>query len=382
MRRREVAERLDQAVVDLGGDPGAPGSIDDRLRRLERTIAEAEADLADVRAERDRLIESLDELAVGVVLVSAGEIVHRNDVARQYAAGRASDVLVEAAMDDVRRAVRSDGPLRKTVRLMGPPRRTLQLDGRPTESGDVIVIIRDVSAQERLDQVRRDFVANISHELKTPIAALTLLAETLDGETDPEIIGRLSGRVLTEAHRAASIVEDLLELSRVEADEAPDATRLRVGDLVDEAKDLVRSAAESRGIRVTLEVDHQLVVRGDRRQLVSALVNVLDNAIRYSDQGDRVAVLARLAGEDAEIVVVDQGVGIPEVDLDRVFERFYRVDRARSRDRGGTGLGLSIVRHVMDNHGGVGSIASIEGQGTTVTLRLPGVRIAGTGADG
>lgn len=382
MRRREVAERLDRAVVDLGGDPGVAGSIEDRLGRLERTIAEAEADLADVRAERDRLIESLDKLAVGVVVVSGGEIVHRNDVARRYAVGRASDVLVEAAMDDVRRAVRAEGPLRKTVRLMGPPRRTLELDGRPTESGDVIVIIRDVSAQERLDQVRRDFVANISHELKTPIAALTLLAETLEDETDPETVGRLSGRVLVEAHRAANIVEDLLELSRVESGEARDAARLRVEDLVDEANDLVRSASESRGVRVALDVDHQLVVQGDRRQLVSALVNVMDNAIRYSDQGDRVAVSARLAGEDAEIVVADEGVGIPKVDLDRVFERFYRVDRARSRDRGGTGLGLSIVRHVMDNHAGVGTITSIEGQGTTVTLRLPGMRIAGAVAHG
>ena len=382
MRRRDVAERLERAVVELGGDAGGTTSIDDRLQRLERAIAEAETELAAVSVDRERLTEGLDQLAVGVVIIAGDQIVHRNDVARQYASGRASDALVEAAIHDVLAAVREDGPLRKTIRLMGPPRRTLELDGRPTSSGDVIVVIRDVSAHERLDQVRRDFVANISHELKTPIGALTLLAETLQGETDAEIVERLSGRVLTEAHRAANIVEDLLELSRVEAGEAHDHSPLKVPDLVDEATDLVRSAGEDRGVRIEVDVDRQLVVRGDRRQLVSALVNVLDNAIRYTGRGDRVTVVARLAGEDAEIQVIDEGIGIPTRDLDRVFERFYRVDRARSRDRGGTGLGLSIVRHVLDNHGGVGSISSLEGQGTTVLLRLPGMRIAEVAADG
>lgn len=382
MRRSEVAARLDQAVVDLGGDPGAPGSIDDRLRRLERVITEAEVELADVLADRERLAEALDQLAIGVVIVAGDDIVHRNEVARQYAAGRASDALVEAATEDVLAAVREDGPLRRTVRLMGPPRRTLELDGRPMASGDAIMTIRDVSAHERLDQVRRDFVANISHEIKTPIGALTLLAETLQGESDPEVVDRLSGRVLTEAHRAASIVEDLLELSQVEAGETLDHQPLRVTDLVNEAKDVVRSAAEGRGVRVVLDLDRQLVVRGDRRQLVSALVNVMDNAIRYTDRADQVTVSGRFDGEDAEIVVVDQGVGIPTRDLDRVFERFYRVDRSRRRDRGGTGLGLSIVRHVMDHHGGVASISSIEGQGTTVSLRFPGMRRAGVETHG
>ena len=381
MKRREVAERLDRAVVDLGGDPAAASSIDDRLHSLERAIAEAETKLAAVCEGRARLAEGLDQLAVGVVIIVDGAIVHRNDVARRFA-GRTSDVLVEAAIDDLLAAVRDDGPMRKTVRLMGPPRRTLELDGRLTASGDTIVIIRDVSAHERLDQVRRDFVANISHELKTPIGALTLLAETLEGETDPETVGRLSGRVLTEAHRAANIVEDLLELSRVEVGEAHDQVSLKVEDLVDEANDLVRSAAEDRGVRVELDVDRRLVVRGDRRQLVSAVVNVLDNAIRYSEQSDVVTVAAQLEGEDVQILVVDRGIGVPSRDLDRVFERFYRVDRARSRDRGGTGLGLSIVRHVLDNHGGAGSISSVEGQGTTVLLRLPGGRIAEAATDG
>jgi two-component system sensor histidine kinase SenX3 len=382
MRRREVAERLDRAVVELGGDADASGSIEDRLRSLERAIVQAETELAAVSADRARLADGLDQLGLGVVIIVDGAIVHRNDVAQQFASGRATDVLVEAAIADLLVAVGDGGRLSKTLRLMGPPRRTLELDGRPTAGGDTIVIIRDVSAHERLDQVRRDFVANISHELKTPIGALTLLAETLEGETDPETVGRLSGRVLTEAHRAANIVEDLLELSRVEVGDAHDQSPLRVGDLVDEARDLVRSAAEGRGVRVALEVDRQLVVRGDRRQLVSALVNVMDNAIRYTDRGDQVAVLGCLDGDDAHVKVVDQGVGIPTRDLDRVFERFYRVDRSRSRDRGGTGLGLSIVRHVMENHAGVASISSVEGQGTTVSLRLPGMRIESVDADG
>ncbi len=383
MRRREVAERLDRAVIGLGGQPGATATLDGRLERLERAIAETERRLGDVATERRRLAEGLDQLAVGVAIVSGGRIVHRNEVARRFASGRSSDVLVEAAMTELIAAIDGD-PLQTMVRLVGPPRRTLELDGRPTESGDAIVIIRDVSAEERLDRVRRDFVANISHELKTPVGALTLLAETLDGETDPETVERLSGRVLVEANRAARIVEDLLELSRVEVGEIHDHAPLRVRDLVDEAADLVRSAGEDRGVRVALDVDRHLMVRGDRRQLVSALVNVMDNAIRYTDRGDQVAVLGCLdeEAEDVVVKVVDQGVGIPTRDLDRVFERFYRVDRSRSRDRGGTGLGLSIVRHVMENHGGHASISSVEGQGTTVSLRLPGMRIEPVDTDG
>ena len=382
MRRREVAERLDRAVIELGGQPGATATLDGRLERLERAIAETERRLADVVADRRRFAEGLDQLAVGVAIVSGGRIVHRNDVARRYESGRSSDVLVGAAMTDLIAAIDDHTSVQKTVRLVGPPRRTIELDGRPTQSGDAIVIIRDVSAEERLDRVRRDFVANISHELKTPIGALTLLAETLDGETDAETVERLSGRVLVEASRAARIVEDLLELSRVEVGEIHDHAPLRVRDLVDESADVVRSAAEDRGVRVALDVDCQLVVRGDRRQLVSGLVNVMDNAIRYTNRGDQVAVLARLDGEVASIRVIDQGVGIPTRDLDRVFERFYRVDRSRSRDRGGTGLGLSIGRHIMENHGGQASISSIEGQGTTVVLRLPGMRIEQVDVDG
>ncbi len=382
MRRREVAERLDRAVVDLGGEPRSVGSIDDRLQRLEGAITETEERLDEALADRGRLEEAMDQLVVGVVVLADDEIIHRNEVARRYASGRPSDALVEAAIGDVVAAIRNGRPLCKTVRLAGPPRRTIELEGRSTGSGDAVVIIRDVSAQERLGQVRRDFVANISHELKTPIGALTLLAETLEDETDPEIVRRLSGRVFTEAHRAANIVEDLLELSRVEAAEAHDEEPLVVSDLVDEAKDLVSSAAESQGVRVSVEVDRQLVIRGDRRQLVSALVNVLDNAIRYSDPDGEISISAALVGEDAEIRVTDRGAGIPARDLDRVFERFYRVDRARSRDRGGTGLGLSIVRHVVDNHGGVASITSVEGQGATVVLRVPGMRIAETETHG
>jgi two-component system sensor histidine kinase SenX3 len=222
-------------------------------------------------------------------------------------------------------------------------------------------------------------VANVSHELKTPVGALSVLAETLQDERDPATVQRLAGRMLAEAERAANTIDDLMELSRIELGGDRTVEQVKVADVVAGAIDRVRELARRADITVTaLEpVDRMgrrsslLSIDGDRRQLVSALGNLVENAVKYSDPGSSVQVRVRQVDGAVEISVLDHGVGIPANDLDRVFERFYRVDQARSRATGGTGLGLSIVRHVATHHGGSVGVSSIEGEGSTFTLTFP-----------
>jgi two-component system sensor histidine kinase SenX3 len=223
-----------------------------------------------------------------------------------------------------------------------------------------------------VEAIRRDFVANISHELKTPVGALSLLAETLMTEEDPVVTRRLAERMLSEAIRLANTIEDLLVLSRIESEEAPDRDVVAVHKIVSEAVNRIRPGAESMGIAIEVPPpDLRLGIQGDRRQIVSALYNLLDNAVKYSDPGSEIAVRVDTDGREVQIAVEDHGIGIPANAIERVFERFYRVDLARSRQTGGTGLGLSIVRHVMANHGGEVTVESRLGEGSTFVLHLP-----------
>jgi two-component system sensor histidine kinase SenX3 len=233
------------------------------------------------------------------------------------------------------------------------------------------VVIDDITERRRLETVRRDFVANISHELKTPVGALALLAETLLAEDEPLVTQRLAKRMSTEAFRVGRTIDDLLELSRIEADETRHDEAVPLETLLTDAVERVRPGADQRGITVAVdEGQGDLVVAGDRRQVLSAVYNLLDNAVKYSDAGSTIHLRARRADGCVEIEVEDHGIGIPPGDLERVFERFYRVDRGRSRETGGTGLGLAIVRHVASNHGGEVRVESVEGEGSTFTLRL------------
>ena len=232
--------------------------------------------------------------------------------------------------------------------------------------------VDDISERARLDSVRTDFVANISHELKTPVGALAVLAEAMAGEDDPAVLRRLAGKASDEAHRAASAIDDLLELSRIELGGAAVREPVPVTTILHDVEERAGAAAETRGIRLHVMHDGASSVVGDRRQLVSAISNLVDNALKYSDTGSEVWLTARPGAHDTiEFEVRDRGIGIPARDLDRIFERFYRVDRARSRETGGTGLGLAIVRHVATNHGGEITVSSVEGEGSTFTLRVP-----------
>jgi two-component system, OmpR family, sensor histidine kinase SenX3 len=244
--------------------------------------------------------------------------------------------------------------------------------------GALALLLDDVTEVRRLEAVRRDFVANVSHELKTPVGALTLLAEAvLDAADDAEAVQRFAGRMQRESARLGRLVRELIELSRLQgAEPLPGNDLVLVSALLDEAQDRTRLAAEKAGISVVVRYADDLVVRGNETQLTVAIANLVDNAIAYSPRGTRVAVSARAADGHVDISVSDQGIGIAESELPRVFERFYRVDQARSRATGGTGLGLAIVKHVATNHGGTVSVWSVPGAGSTFTIRLPAVHQA------
>jgi two-component system sensor histidine kinase SenX3 len=249
--------------------------------------------------------------------------------------------------------------------------RVLMVRAVPLPDGGALVTIDDLSERARLDAVRTDFVSNISHELKTPVGALALLAETLMDSEDPEVNRRLAGKMVDEAHRAAGTIDDLLELSRIELGGRGEWEDVSVTAVIRDATARHQLTAESFGVLLESGEANGLMVQGNRLQLVSALSNLIDNAVKYSNRGGRVSVTAQRTDHSVEISVADQGVGIPARDIDRIFERFYRVDRARSRETGGTGLGLAIVRHIATNHGGDVAVRSREGEGSTFTLRIP-----------
>jgi two-component system sensor histidine kinase SenX3 len=258
--------------------------------------------------------------------------------------------------------------------------RTVPLTGPDEQVFAVCLLLSDVSEQRRLEAVRRDFVANVSHELKTPVGALTLLAEAIqDASHDPEAVSRFAGRIQHEGARLARLVAELMELSRVQgADPLPDATEVDVSVIVREAVERNRLAAEHAAIDLEHTCAPGLRVRGNEAQLATAVANLVDNAIAYSGSGTRVVVTARASTDDdarptADIAVIDQGIGVAPADQDRIFERFYRVDPARSRATGGTGLGLAIVRNIITNHLGTVHVASSPGAGSTFTVRLPRV---------
>jgi two-component system sensor histidine kinase SenX3 len=255
------------------------------------------------------------------------------------------------------------------------PRRRLAVGARahPLDDGDVALVVDDLTESRRVESVRRDFVANVGHEIKTPVGALTLLAEAaLDARDDPEAVQHFLGRMQREAQRLSRLVQELLDLSRLQGGEAPpEPTDVAVDDVVDEAVDRARNVADAKRISIVRGGDVGLVVAGNEAQLVTALSNLLDNAVAYSAEGTQIAVTVHLRGDSVEISVKDQGIGIAEMDQERIFERFYRVDPARSRATGGTGLGLAIVKHIVSNHGGQITVWSRQGAGSTFTMRLP-----------
>jgi two-component system sensor histidine kinase SenX3 len=494
--RRAMSQRLSALGTRLGLDPPEDEyNIETSLAYLEQVTGGAAQAVTESSSDAIRLRRSLDTLTQGVVLCDEnGTVIYRNGRANALMVSRHGDALAAQAVTEVLEDAWHEGSAERTLDLYGPPRRTLQVRAHQIDDGrrplGVIALIEDVSERRRLEEIRRDFVANVSHELKTPMGALGLLAETLVSEPDPEVAQRLAGRIHNEAFRVSRIIDDLLDLSRIESEEAPPREPVLVNLVMADAIERVRATADQRGLEIVLhEPSPPVAIMGERRQLVSAMHALLENAITYSYDNSKVVVtgavqranptlerpatapggprdaaghdpvssetpaVARSQGEADEGVkpvepvftpeileqytpdaddllaapatsttappptstststvapaapeaekgdaagtgsaettsagspnwrveerdtvrlsVQDHGVGIPARDLDRIFERFYRVDHGRSRDTGGTGLGLSIVRHVANNHQGWVDVESREGEGSTFTLVLP-----------
>jgi two-component system, OmpR family, sensor histidine kinase SenX3 len=363
---------------------GASTASAEQNAQIERTIGRRQV-------AGDRLASLvLEALGHGVVIVDRDErVVVVNPSARAMGvlvADRLAFVelttVVRTATDTRRRVERSlDLPLGRLGRepialaLTAVPLFDADDKGRVTA---VALLLDDVTEGRRLDAVRRDFVANVSHELKTPVGALLLLAEAVtEAADDPDAVQRFAGRMQHEGARLGRLVRELIELSRLQgAEPLPGDDIVPVARIIDEAVDRTRLAAETLGVTIRVRCSGDLAVAGNESQLTMAIANLIDNAVVYSSSGTRVSVSARpVRGEDdrahVEIAVSDQGIGIAEPELSRVFERFYRVDPARSRATGGTGLGLAIVKHVATNHGGSVSVWSVEGAGSTFTVRLP-----------
>jgi two-component system sensor histidine kinase SenX3 len=302
--------------------------------------------------------------------VLRGGVLEDDELAALVAAAQGDDAVYDRLVS-LRRDRRIDPPVLVAARAA------------PLPHGQVLLLLEDRTAVQRSEEARRDFVANISHELKTPVGAIGLLAEAVGAAADqPEAVTRFANRLQKESARLGRLVTEIINLSRLQFDNPVEGAQVvPVDAVVGEALDRCRAAAERADIRLVRGGPRGAEVVGDKQLLVTAVANLVENAIAYSPPNTRVAVGVRPGDEMVEIAVTDQGIGIPEQEIERIFERFYRVDTARSRQTGGTGLGLSIVKHIVASHRGEIAVWSVPGAGSTFTLRLPAIPAAGTAPD-
>ena len=325
------------------------------------------------------LIRALDSLESESLLVLPGEvIVHQSEGLANFGIVRDGRITSEDLIALIRVVRRSNGVHRGFIEIargpIGEGKRELKVSASPlSEDGLILVLISDESETKRIDAVRRDFVANVSHELKTPIGALGLLSEAILGaKNQPEEVVRFATKMQSEAKRLTDLVQEIIDLSRLQSsDPLQRAFPVEITDVIKEAISQAQISSESRGIYVETGALQEATVIGDRDQLIAAVHNLVENAINYSPENTKVSVTSKIESGLIEISVTDQGIGIPESELGRIFERFYRVDPARSRATGGTGLGLSIVKHVALNHGGDVKVWSQVGVGSTFSILLP-----------
>lgn len=348
--------------------------------REQRTVPNA----TDVRAPLPDGIG--DVLAVlrssGIVLDSADAVVNNSPAAVSHGLVRGGE-LVHPELLFIARQVRRDGVIREAeLELprgpLGRPSLVVAARVAPLGGSHVLLLVEDKSQARRVEEIRRDFVANVSHELKTPVGGLALLAEAvLNARDDPEAVSRFARRMQVESTRLTRLVQEIVDLSRLQvADTLKDPERVDMSASADEAVERSRLAAEDKRIDLALVTAPDCYVWGEPELLITAIRNLIGNAVAYSDPHTRVAIRVSSGADDLVLVAVtDQGQGIPASDQQRIFERFYRVDEARSRATGGTGLGLAIVKHVCENHGGEVTVWSEPGRGSTFTMRLPSAAV-------
>lgn len=343
----------------------------------------AQADLLlDQRPEVSPQLAATVDLLRSAALVAGpyDEVMHSNPQARSLGLARGTRISPDALLEMVRGVRHRGQPLVTTYLLRrepGTPSTELAIRITAMDGGIVLLIADDRSALVRTEEIKRDFVANVSHELNTPVGALRVLAEAVDRDADePEAVKRFAGEMITESERLSQLVQQIIALSRVQStDPMLHPEVVEVDDVVRAAAESCAELAHSRSVNLTTSGTPGLQVLGDLEQLTGAVVNLILNAINYSDTGARVAVTTRSVSEAGdefvEIAVADNGIGIRSDELERIFERFYRVDYERSRAHGGSGLGLSLVKHIMGAHGGTVNVWSKVGQGSTFTLQLP-----------
>ena len=387
--RAPISSMTDAAAQIAAGDPDAhiPVDVDRGLAELATTINQltnefrSRVDEArEDRRTRDLVLAALDE---GVLLIGAGaEVRYANPAALRLvgriaaetrsAAGDAGRPYVPPALRTLVEEARDSGMVREIEIEIGRPTRTVLASSFPVGGdGLALLVLRDVTEARRVDSIRRDFVAAASHELKTPVASIQAAAETLSHavDEDREAALRFVGHLIRDSERLSRIVRDLLDLSRLESERASFAP-VRLDALAHEELD--RMSERIRDAALEIDVDSTPVtVSGSGQDLSLLISNLLDNAVRYTRPGGRIRLEVAARNGDAKLTVSDTGVGIPARDLPRIFERFYRVDRARSRDTGGTGLGLAIVKHVAEQHGGRVEAQSEFGRGTTFVVTIP-----------
>ncbi len=344
-------------------------------REIQRALTnETSVTKSNTRDSFVQLFEILDFLETGVVVAdNNSNQKFRNKAAIAMTGIRYVDILIDQAVDEMIRQVEHEGTGSRILEAVAGTTRFLQIRGHNLNNECTLVTVEDITTKSRIEIVQTDFVANLSHELKTPIGAVAALADSLTGETETEVVWRLAERIVSESHRMARIVDALLDLSRIEFSGTEDWTKVDLAPVLVEVVSTNQHAAKRQGIGLSLTGASQLNVLGDRSQLVSGFSNLVDNAIKYSEPGGIVSVSSSIVGEEVVVAITDYGIGISKQQQDRIFERFYRVDKARSRATGGTGLGLSIVRHIVLEHGGTIEVVSEEGVGSTFTVRLPQV---------
>ncbi len=327
----------------------------------------------------NRADEILERMTEGVVVLDgAMRPVLANGAARTMLGLHAGNLPAKLPQDEIlaatRRALLTEESTEEDVSVWYPDRLTLRVRSTPLDDGSgIIAVLQDATEELRVQQVRKEFVANASHELKSPVAGLRALAEAITEaiEDDPENATRFAHRLVEESERLSRLIVDLLDLSRLENPAAAPRSEIDLAALTEREVEELRGDAAEKVIRLRLELAEHAPVHGDEAQLGLIVRNLVENAIRYTPDGGQVEIRLGIAGKEAVLEIEDTGIGIPLEAQPRIFERFYRVDKARSRDHGGTGLGLAIVKHAVDLHGGSVSVESEFGRGTTFSVRLP-----------